>query len=119
MYYKVVTVGLRSIVIYEHDLVTQYRVGEFVYPQLEHSKLFVFKDLHAAQTFASIELGVVYECEVKNPSKFGFCSIFIRTSYILKGWKLRRQKKKFSNLQGRAPDGTVYAGAVKLVKEVV
>lgn len=74
-YYKVVDRmcdNYVSIMVGGSDIGTNYPVGEFAYPTLEGSKLFVFDSLQAAIDFGK-NIGYIFECEVINPVKYTGC----------------------------------------------
>src|SRR5688572_20905242 len=76
LYYKVVNCNMQSITTRHSGLgdlplkyVVTYKVGEWVGPRVEGTRLFCFKNLYDAKRFAYGERGNIYECEVKNPAK--------------------------------------------------
>ena len=130
-YYKVVSNQMSSA-RERGRLEVQYKVGEFVYPAVEHCKLFVFDNLKDAQEFAAYYESI-YECEVINPtsstrSMLGYMHWCCDSMLIEKVWKLIAHKKKYMYLINEnhtmlngtreVPKSTVFADAVKLVKKI-
>jgi len=105
--------------IVHKELRTEYFLNKWTYPKLQHSKLFVFTEEQSAIIWAQTYGCNVYECEVKKPSKYGvFISSTIGT-YILKAWKYRKQKKKYTNLSTFLSKNMVFVDAVKLTKQIM
>lgn len=73
VFYKVVSAFddvLTSCIIQPYAGGIKYKVGEWVKPEIEGSKLFVFSTLHNAQCFRSENSSqLIYECEVVNPTE--------------------------------------------------
>lgn len=98
--YKVVTGDLRS----SHKTgrySVQYKVGEFVYPELVRSKLFIFKNKKDAIEFSlmsgnSIEDDLtVYECECENVVEVkDFCDFYNDVDEIENFWATYNQDRK-------------------------
>ena len=72
MYYKVVTENYESATTSQNpdarDFVVKYAVGEWTYPTIHGTKLFVYNNLAIARQFNSGQLdgrGRIFECEVK------------------------------------------------------
>jgi hypothetical protein len=124
MYYKVVAKcgdGLTSCCqnpFFPSDWKVKYKVGEFVTPILEGSKLLVFDDLQRATDFAFDVFGFgtygeIWSCDVTNPNSISFLSRF-DPDWILSYWK------GFSSqlLMFAAPEGTVAVDSVKLIERM-
>lgn len=127
MYYKVVDENLKSIWVTNHfkskDLSVQYILNSWVYPNKDFigSKLMVFDDYSKAANFAWGLNGVVYECEIKNPSKDGLFVFSGRVSMldsIKSALKDKSKKKKYNYARATYPEGTVFCTAIKLTKEL-
>ena len=119
VYYKVVsTYHNLSILCWKYRI--HYIVGQWVYPNLRGTKIFVFDNLEEAKKFA----GNIYECEVINPTPGHKYNLFaygcgINYDRIEQMLKLKLAKKKFTHLKmGFIPKGTVMCDAVKLIKQV-
>jgi len=114
------------------NLPVEYKINEWIYPNVPETKLMVFDTLqHANKWIDQDDVDVlrrynkIFECEVKKPVKK---SIFRQ----LKGWlsnkeikrsinkcmKLKKNKKSYLHLCDKPPQGTVFVSAVKLIKEV-
>lgn len=136
IYYKVVNYKLQSIVTsktleklnqcnaYEEikfydKFCIQYKINEWTYPIVPYTKLMVFDNFSEAYIFNSIEKGIIYECQVKNPSKIGFnvslSSIYYKYPQLL---KLIKNNKSYSCYRNFAPESTIFVKAVKLIKKV-
>ena len=126
-YYKVVTPTLRSAMTSmwssKEELIIEYKVGEWVYPKVLGTYLFVFKTLQNAKDFIH-ECGIssyyIYKCLGVNEHKIlGMCP-GIYGDRILQAAKLKRQKKKYLHLFDKEviPNGTVGVEALKLIKEI-
>jgi hypothetical protein len=124
-YYKVVTNNynrLFSSFVVDGgptDFIVEYFVGEWSYPTIKKTRLFVFNDFIDAENFAVLSLGhSIYECEVKNPRKNP--TIMSRFSCIQKYWELRFQKKKTGHFcrNSYLSSGCSSCDAVKLIKKV-
>lgn len=126
IYYKVVHEDLKSIVARNTMLCTQYKIGEWVYPNVKYTDLMVFDNMYSAMTFREGSGRKVFECVVKNPRKRG---PFIGWEYVEYGSStpfdlnclIEYKKKKKGYLKGlytSPPVGTVFCSAVKLIKEI-
>lgn len=112
MYYKVVhnpgqLYSARNI----YNRVT-YKVGEWVSPTLEYSKLFVFDNLHSAKIF---RYGgeEIYSCEVLNPVKEYYGA---NSSYDIEYfWQFPYIEM---NKLMKLPEGTILVDQVKLLEKV-
>lgn len=125
-YYKVVGDDLISARIgrfstsNREGLPVQYRIGEWVEPNLEKTDLMVFDNLRLARNFAN-SWECIFECEVKSPRKIGNLIVWNLTMEKLKTIVgLRKAKKRWTHLvkPTEFPRGTVFCSAVKLVKRV-
>lgn len=108
-YYKVVRKGLSSVFGGKYRIV--YKIGEWTFPVLQESKLFVFTDLAKALRFCDVELGVdgeIYECEVFDISEAEWCGPPNEPEMYWIG------KRNYQLV----PDYTIFASAVKLTKKV-
>lgn len=106
------------------DAAIEYKVGKFVYPKIDGSRLFVFDDICAAKKMSSAKL---FECEVKNPTKFGIilndtgCRLANR---LLRICILRKKHKKYTHLlryheKNKILHKNIFmCDAVKLIKEI-
>lgn len=112
----------------------EYKVGEFAYPALEHTKLMVFSDIEEAKEFAHDYFSNLYECEIVNPQKKApfIASVFsgnFKTN-LLRLIEIKKKGKKYFGENGRdlgLADGTdtrpcynsvVFCDAVKLTKRI-
>lgn len=132
-YYKVVKKNLCSIWTSDFDTLisserteaedtfrVQYKENEWVFPNLEGSKLFVFCDKKLAIKFTDNMLGMLYICQVQNPiKKAPFVPEIkiepMRTFNIWKNYKNKKgYKKLIYDLTAKPPEGTIWCDAVKL-----
>ena len=131
-YYKVVNKDLCSCFIFLHAWCVHYKVGEWVKPMKDKTKLMCFEELEDARSFI---LGMnplygplfVYECEVKNPAYGVFVCDSIGDGYLSRFWDYLGQAPENRvpdiNLDRwfavvKAPRGTVMVDEIKLVKNV-
>jgi len=116
-YYKVVNKFLDSARASEWDgFSIKYKIGEFVYPTLKNSKLFVFDNLESAKDFAYKDWDKIFECEVVNPSKAKYMATFV--SCIEDFWAAKNRKESVKGYADKAVSGTIFCDAVKLIKKV-
>jgi hypothetical protein len=124
IYYKVVTQDLKSFLshrlsygsykqkhIFDRDFAVQYKIGEFVYPVFEKSKLYVFNSLFFAHQFGFTTSGEykIYSCEVINPSPHSLVCDWSYVSQFHDFWKNEDRIYK-----GISPYATVMCDTVKL-----
>jgi hypothetical protein len=128
-YYKVLKSNLKSLIIEESTTVdingkqekvsVQYKVGEFVSPNIPGTQLMIFDTLQNAQGFCLPQNGQkVFLVEALNVRYKGICVHYIKQTlpYIL---KLKKNKKRYVNLIRKdIPFGTLFADKVKLIKEI-
>jgi len=130
-YYKIVNQHMMSVCAEAQDpkidkLAIKYKVGEWVYPEIKESHLFVFGNIDDARYFLSSYRAYsnmsIYEAEIKDIKKN---PRFVNP--ILANWdclqqicRLIKNKKKRSELFQvyRMPQGTIAVGAVKLIQLV-
>ena len=124
MYYKVVTIGLKSAIDIARDLglETQYVVGQWVKPRIKQAPLMVFNDLERAQSFirANDFNGPyrLFKCEIKpSKRKWGWLSTWMKDDFF----SALKHRKRWSDLvdYDRFPLGTVFADEVMLVEEIL
>jgi len=125
VYYKVVKNNLCSAVSWKlpSRFIVQYKIGEWVYPNIPKTRLMVFKNLNRAQIFSNSS-SIIFTCLVKNPSSKSIFVPLIQCDSVnefLQKWNELRKKqlqhKKHVNTQ-RIPKGTMFVSAVKLLKQV-
>ena len=128
MPYKLVSPSLRSVCMDVSGIKVQYKIGEWVKPNVEGSHLFVFDTIQSVKNFIGNRLSFksckVYEVEIKasrkirQPLFFYDCMRFDR--WFLYCAKLRKNHKKYTDkIDMNYPRGTIFADEVKLVKEVL
>lgn len=66
--FKVVKQNLTSFIAFGKWTV-QYKIGEFVYPNIPQSKLFVYDNFRDALDYARFDKDLVFEVEVINPTR--------------------------------------------------
>ena len=106
-----------------------YKVGEFVKPNLENSKLFVFEDLEDARKFLNrgyLWGTKIYSCRVKNPT-IPEWENQVKISEIIEFWKnvdrlskLKCNETGFEQFFGAAmvSSGTIICDEVQLIEKV-
>lgn len=128
VYYKVLTDTLQSVIANNTLLSVEYRIGEWVKPNVEGTDLMVFNTLQAAQDFReSCYYQRIFECEVKNPRKRGVFVFWNDVKYgkqlpqsILNLISLKKRKKKYlDKIDSALPNDTIFCSAVKLIKEII
>ena len=146
-FYKLVNDTLKSCYGRQPKLTIQYERGEWVYPKLESSRLFVFDSVRHVRIWRkqqNREHFPIYKCEVKNPSTNGIFLILLSSlqiGLIEKMWDEFNYSRLRKELLGRkdgcnngmggsaslaskehnildAPNGTVWCDAVKLVEQI-
>ena len=60
---------MKSAVITQGPAVTEYKVGEWIYPTIKGTKLCVF-DRNVGRIYGTQDCFKIYKCEVKNPSTY-------------------------------------------------
>lgn len=131
-YYKCVTRDLRSsnanyiqtpLKEFEKFLVIQYKIGEFVKPNIRGAQLFVFPNYYSAYEFQCKQekLGRhidVYKCEVKNPKKNPPILTYFRDA--IQVLKKKKNKKKLPPLYNYSSyrEFSIGCSEVKLLKRV-
>lgn len=128
IYYKCVTPNLTSIItshVFEcpSQLVVQYKVGEWVYPEQYRTRLMVFGNLNDAKNFQDkINYpSFIYKCEIGNIYKKGIFVSFISryTIHNIISYSQRaKQHKKYCTDLSSLPKGTVLTDRVKLLEKV-
>lgn len=124
IYYKVVyksCYGLESVCRWLPDNYTVlYKVGEWIYPKVLGSKLFVFKTLKHALDFVNSECSTIgnsceiYKCQVDKAYRIKKLSgIGTVDAY----WKKKRSRKRINNYR-TVPDGTLSCDCLKLLEKV-
>lgn len=106
----------------------QYILDQWVEPSIPGTNLMVFDSIDHAKMckkkYSFWKNHVIFECEVKNPSKKGLFLSTVHQIYNLeKIAKLRKNKKKYTHLckmnrDDSLPEGTIFCKAVKILKEV-
>lgn len=115
--YKVVDTVLASAIIGSLEFCVNYKLNEWVFPKVKEAPLMVFDNFYDAKKFCTSETYghlSIYKCEYKQSKKMWGCCIG-RISEVL---RLKKQKKRVANLLSQAPDGTVFADAVKLIERM-
>lgn len=99
---------------YEYSV--RYKIGEFVKPTLEGSKLFVFDCLLAAKYFADFGGLNIFRVEVVNPVKHrGLVVPHLNTTHIELFWRTGQIHDPMPMI---VPSNTVLCDEVKLLGEV-
>lgn len=126
-YYKWVTNHFTSAFTGNYkksQLIVQYGINRWVYPNIKDSQLMCFNDLSCAQAWKTATgFGrLLYECEVKNPQETGLF-IYPQISDINYYWSLMNEdvseeeresiKKAYYS---KPPQGTIFCDAIKLIK---
>jgi hypothetical protein len=117
-YYKCIVrqLGTKALMssCYGSDYTIEYKIGKFVTPILNGSKLFIFDSLKAAKDFIFINCTYcytdIYACEAVGVEDAKYMAWLSRDAD--KFWKNQNCKK------APVPDGTKFATAVKLIEKV-
>jgi len=124
MYYKVVS-GYKDKLIsssipLEYGGI-EYKLNEWVYPQILNSKLYIFNCLANARTFVYSQ-GISFGTRIYIADAIGVSSkvhMACNWGCVEKFWKLIKNKKKYSHLLPIYQYvGTLSCDAVKLIKKV-
>jgi hypothetical protein len=119
-YYKVVRPrarrGLISARATDTGLGITYIPNEWVTPVMPNSKIFVFSALVEARAFAWSE-EQIWECEVQNPRKAKYYSGY---GGLFTFWSYSPSKRVaiYKKTGSKVPTGTIFADAVKLIKQI-
>lgn len=120
-----------SLVINDKPLTVEYKLGQFVSPNVPYTKLMIFDTLENAENFkgnffhyGNVEIYSVY---AKGVSKTGlFIEVTSSNIITLKEEignliKSRKNKKKYINKEpfGIPPKGTLFAKEVKLINKII
>lgn len=103
-----------------------YKLNEFVSPNIEGTKLYIFSSLEDVESFIHNEFIMdysVYECEVINPT---VATLLGNPSLVGRFWELVKRpfisiehEKRVNSLYFKTvPSGTYECDAVKLIKEI-
>ena len=125
LFYKVVNEDLTSCCRnpnFPLKYKVRYKIGEFVKPNIDGTRLFVFKNLDDVNEFLSNvflekEFWSVYECEVTNPKEE---SAIAYPAEVESFWYYRNAGKLYGELDNSmpAPQGTYSCDSVKLIKRI-
>lgn len=127
IYYKVVSSDLKSVVAKNYYLSVQYKIGEWVRPNIAYTDLMVFENLRSAKIFMDeYQDQRLFECYIKNPRKTGIFCHWLHVRYgittplqIEKMISIKKKKKKYTNLiKDKIPKGTIFCSSIKLLKEI-
>lgn len=94
-----------------------YKICEWTYPTIPHSKLFVFDTLENALKFGDAS-ECIWECEVENPTRVKYVPSMINCDLLSSFWLNRKNKKASLSKETmfRAPEGTLLVDKVKITK---
>ena len=114
--YKVVSVHVNNGIehylssrIYGTDWILEYKIGEWTFPIVQSSRLFVFDSLEHAQMFA-MKSEKIFSCHVISPRPAKFMCSFVID--FPKFWKGRKK-----GIRGFARDGTLFCKGVRLLQQ--
>lgn len=99
----------------------KYSIDEWTQPNVENTRIFIFKTLGSAYRFLdkydwSSQEASIYECHAKG---VGTPRHIPDIDYISMFWNLKRLKRKLVNIYYMTlPSGTKTASEVKLIKKV-
>lgn len=119
-YYKVVQytpLHLTSARAGDFGIGLNYIPNEWTSPRIPNSKIFVFDNLEDAERFKN-EDEQIWECEVRNPRKAKYYS---NIPHLDSFWSYSPSKRVaiYKKTDSKVPDGTIFADAVKLTKQVM
>lgn len=109
-----------------NNLIVEYKINEWVKPNIKETSLMCFDDLESAKAFidyANIYSGIIFTCKIKQPHKKYklFESAVRRFNFLDLFTKLLNQKKKKKKIEGNigsAPPGTTFCKELMLLEEV-
>lgn len=113
-YYSYLANYSRPLIDLSSKYVLEYKVGEWTYPKIKNSKLFMFASYQAAETYKG-EFTHVFLCEAKNPTWAALMLLFTKVSdaSVEKWWA--GNEGAYCN---KVPEHTKYADAIKILEEV-
>lgn len=123
LFYKVVNEDLTSCCrnpCFPSEYRVQYKIGEFVSPKIDKTRLFVFKYLEDVKKFLTNCIlekydWNIYECEVVNPMQEYWIAY---PEDINSFWFYRNSGQTYSEEGMPAPPGTYSCDSVKLIKRI-
>ena len=126
-YYKVVCKNMKSAIVSQsihseiRDLSVEYKVGEWVRPNVDGSQLLVFKILNDAKIFArNHSLYDIYKCEISGITKksvfIRYTSLYYDIHRIRDLWKKKKHRKKINHYMDLPPSGTIFFFFFKLIE---
>lgn len=147
IYYKVVTRDLKSAIMNSYVLqdriqdeecqrivdkfCVQYKINEWVNPNVGKSKIMIFKDLISAKDFCLTnqydDILRIYTCKCKNVSQLGFVTDVLHLPLFNERYinllNLKRQKRKVKDYYKKyerriVPNNTLFCSSVMLLKEI-
>lgn len=127
--YKVVSnVNGKLLPAVHYTLGPEYKLKEWVKPEIQGTQLMCWNSLDRARIFAGVSGGYIYKCEYVKTKQL---PIFLRggnafTNYVEDFLnnilKLKKKRKKFSNLSQFNPEKdseVVFCDKIKLLERVV
>jgi hypothetical protein len=124
VYYKIVRDNLTSAIVWESNIVTQYKIGEFISSPIPETPLCVFDDLGKAKDFMEWESTIskfshrLFTCKIKTKLKSPWIPNYLSINEILEKMKLKKRFLCNNLVRVRLPSGTVCCKQVKLLEEV-
>ena len=108
------------------NLIVEYKINEWVKPNIKETSLMCFDDLESAKDFidkADIHSAIIFTCKIKQPhKKYKLFASSVRDFNFLNTFtKLLSQKKKKKKIEGNiefAPPGTTFCKELMLLEEV-
>jgi hypothetical protein len=121
-YYKIVKPDLKSIIINDKRLTTQYKIGEYVSSPIPETPLAVFSRIGDVRGFIISQLAPrpyrVFECKIKTKLKIAWLPTLSNIDRILKLIKNKKKYLRYSLMKSYIPWGTVCCKQVMLTKEI-
>lgn len=96
------------------EILLTYTLNDWVYPQIDGSKIMVFDNIKDAVDFRTEFGDAVFKCKVKNPQRKGpfISSVFNPNlkNILQKLIKIKRQKKRYFGIKQSKVDPNLTAG---------
>lgn len=119
--YKVTTEKLSSLVICIRGITVEYKVGEWTFPTIPNSGIFVFLDKGKAIQYARSNgtNNRVWECEAPKAFKIFKIADYDAMPAMKAYWGRNINRRNYKYACINAPPGCYVVPKIKLIKEVV
>lgn len=117
--YKVTTRSLTSVNAKMPETKIKYKVGEWVFPTIPNSGIFVFLSASMALRYAwTTPFSIVWECEAPKASKISKMPNFYDLVKIRGFWGNGINRRNYRYTYEPAPKGSYVVAKIKLIKKV-